>query len=170
VREFFLLGKTLKSHGTSGDLRVMVADRLREYIQPGVYIFLDLDGSKVPFRISDTDDNQHLIITLEEVSSKQVSDKLTGIDIWLPREQVNARHLRSPANLKEKWIEYAILDELTKLSYKILRTEEYPQQLMAIVEIGDKEILIPLHEQLITSIDHGQKIIYMKLPEGLLGL
>ncbi len=47
------------------------------------------------------------------------------------------------------------------------RVEEYPQQLMAVVRHPEKgELLIPLHEELIHSVE-ADKII-MNLPDGLI--
>lgn len=170
VRAFFLIGKTLKSHGTSGQLRVRIEDKFNIYLQPGYFIFLELDGSKVPYQISKVDEGQHLVITLKDIAGKQESDMLSGRDIWIPIEQVKTGHLKSPAQLKKKWEDYIIVDLSTHTTYKILRTEEFPQQLMAVVEEKGKEIYIPLHEQLIDSIDQVKKIIEMKIPEGLLDL
>jgi 16S rRNA processing protein RimM len=170
VREFFLIGKVLKSHGVLGQLRLMIEDRLKEYIQPGLFIFFDLDGSKVPFQISEIFDGQHFVIALEDVMSKESSDPLAGKDILIPMHAVQPRHLKSPRNIKDKWEDYTIHDVNSKTSYVILRTEEYPQQLMAVIEIKAKSHLIPLNDQLIISIDRLKKIIEMEIPEGLLDL
>jgi 16S rRNA processing protein RimM len=43
-----------------------------------------------------------------------------------------------------------------------------PQQEMAFLDYRGREVLIPLNEQLIISIDETQKHILMDLPEGLL--
>jgi len=170
VKEFFLLGKTLKSHGTAGYLRLMIEDRLKGYVKPGLFVFLDLNGSRVPFQIKVVDDVQHFVILLEGINGKQESDTLTGKEIWIPMEQVKSRHLKSPRNINEKWDDYLIHDQKTNTSFRILRTEEFPQQLMAVIELNAHELLIPLHEQLILSIDRDQKIISMEIPEGLLDL
>jgi 16S rRNA processing protein RimM len=42
--------------------------------------------------------------------------------------------------------------------------------LMAVIEINEQELLVPLHEQLILNIDREEKIIRMEIPEGLLDL
>ncbi len=170
VKDFFLLGKTLKSHGTAGQLRILVEERLSSYIQPDAFVFFDLNGSKVPYQIEDVEQGQHFLISLKDINGKQESDTMTGKEIWIPMEQVKPRHLKSPRNIKEKWEDFTLVDEKSGLPYPILRTEEFPQQLMAVIAINGKEILIPLHEQLITSIDRDQKIINMEIPEGLLDL
>jgi len=170
VKDFFLLGKTLKSHGTAGQLRILVEDRLSSYLKPDTFIFFDLNGSKVPYQIDDVEQGQHFLISLKDINGKQESDTMTGKEIWIPMNQVKPRHLQSPRNINEKWEDYSLHDERSSNTFPILRTEEYPQQLMAVIEVGGKEILIPLHEQLITTIDRDQKIIHIEIPEGLLEL
>ena len=170
VKDFFLIGKTLKSHGTAGQLRLMIEDRFTSYVQPGSFVFFDIDGSRVPFKVTGVGEGQHFVISLDAVDNKQDSDLLAGKDMWVPLDQVKPRHQKSPRNIKAKWEDYTILDEKSGLSHTILRTEEYPQQLMAVIDINGREILIPLHDQLIVDIDKEQKVIRMDVPEGLMEL
>ena len=149
---------------------MLVEERFRSYIKPDAFIFLDLDGSRVPFKIKEVEDGQHFVMLLADIDGKQESDTLTGTEMWLPLEQVKPRHQKSPRNINEKWDDYSILDQKSGLTYTILRTEEYPQQLMAVVDIEGRDVLIPLSDQLITEIDKDQKIIHMEIPEGLLEL
>jgi len=168
--EFFLIGKAIKSHGTGGELRIMAEDPYKAYLKKGIYIFFDLDGSKVPFQISDVDDGNHFVISLEDIVNKKDSDALSNHQFYIPLETVKPKHQHSPKNIRGKWDEYKILDVKHNTHYDILRVEEFPQQLMAIININAKEILIPLSDQLISSIDKENKIIMMEIPEGLLEL
>lgn len=170
IRAYFLLGKTLKSHGTSGQLRIMIEDRLKTYAQEGAFLFLEHVGSKVPYRITEAEEGQHYVVRLEEVAGKQEADRLSGKEIWIPVDQVKLRHLKSPVNLREPWADYTIIHSSSGETFPILRTEEYPQQLMAIILSHGKEIMIPLHEQLIEAIDKEAKTILMEIPEGLFEL
>ena len=170
VKDFFLIGKTLKSHGTAGYKRLMIEDRFKVYLKPGSFVFLDLDGSRVPFRIADVDEGQHFVMLLEDINGKQESDTLTGKELWVPMEQIKPRHQKSLRNIKEQWEDYRIHDNATGIDYPILRTEEYPQQLMAVIDILGRDVLVPLNDQLITEVDKEQKIIIMEIPEGLLDL
>lgn len=148
----------------------MVEDKYKSYLQAGLFVFLDLNGSKVPYKIADVEEGQHLVMLLEDIRGKDESDSLAGKEIWIPVGQVKERHLRSPRSLKEKWEDYSILDNASGQQYSILRTEEYPQQLMAVIEINGREILIPLNDHLITDIDRDAKCIHIDIPEGLLDL
>jgi len=170
VHHYFLVGKTLKSHGTGGGLRLMVEDQFKNYLQKGTYVFFDLNGSKVPYQVLNIEEGTHFVITLEDVANKKDSDYLTGLDLWIPLDTVKPRHQKSPKNIPGKWHEYQIKDDNTKGQYEIQRVEEYPQQMMAVIKWKEKEILIPLSDHLISSIDKESKIIHMNLPEGLFDL
>ena len=148
----------------------MVEDQYKRYIQKGTFVFFDLNGSKVPFQIIATVNANHFVISLNDITNKKDSDYLSGLELWIPLDSVKPIHQRSPKNIPGKWHEYRIIDEMSKLIYDVLRVEEYPQQLMAIINIENKDILVPLNDQLILSIDKENKIIRMNLPEGLLEL
>lgn len=148
----------------------MVDRQLKSYIRKGTYLFFDLDGSKVPYHVTDVEDGNHFVISLQDVLNKKDSDVLGNIEFYIPLETVKTKHQHSPKNLRGKWDEYRILDSKTEIVYDILRVEEFPQQLMAIINIDAKEILVPLSDQLINSIDKEHKIIQMEIPEGLLDL
>jgi 16S rRNA processing protein RimM len=45
-----------------------------------------------------------------------------------------------------------------------------PHQEMAVVNHHNKEVLIPLNEELIINIDTTKRLIIMNLPEGLVQL
>ena len=149
-------------------MRLAIEDQFKRYLQDGTFVFVNMNGSKVPFRITDTEDGAHYVIGIEEISNKQESDQLSGLDLWVPLDTVKPRHQRSPRNLQDKWNEYQLLDVHSNDVYPIERVEEFPQQLMAVIIHDSKEKLIPLSDQLITSIDKAKKIITIEIPEGLL--
>ncbi len=148
----------------------MVEDQYKGYLLKGAYVFFDLNSAKVPFQIMDIEDGNHFVISLEDVTNKKDSDYLSGLELWIPLNSVKPRHQHSPKNIPGKWHEYHIQDQQTKSIYKILRVEEFPQQMMAVIQLAEKEILIPLSDHLISSIEKENKIIHMDLPEGLLEL
>ena len=69
----------------------------------------------------------------------------------------------------EKCIGYTIFDGDNAIGV-IVDVLEFPQQEMAVIEIEDREVLIPLNVAFVLKRDdEGQKIM-MALPEGLLDL
>ena len=70
----------------------------------------------------------------------------------------------------DQWIGFNIIDSSNHKSFEILRIEEFPQQLMAVVKKNDMEVYIPLNNEFISEIDDENETILMDLPEGLLDL
>ena len=149
---------------------MLIEDRFKTYVTEGTYIFFDLDGSKVPYMVTNVEEEAHFVISIEDVINKRESDLLAGQEIWVPLATVKSRHQLSPKNIKDKWSEYLLHDNGSGTAYPILRTEEYPQQLMAVIQIANREVLVPLSDQLITEISKEEKTIFMDIPEGLLEL
>ncbi|MEP6645691.1 MAG: hypothetical protein ABJC12_01260 [Saprospiraceae bacterium] len=148
----------------------MLEGQYKVYLQKNNFIFFDLDGSKVPFEIDSVEEGAHLVLSLTDLKNKKDSDALSGVEFFIPLESVNSKHQHSPKNIRDKWDEYRIRDTISEVVFQVIRVEEFPQQLMAIILIGSKEILIPLSDKLISSIDKKNRIIHMEIPEGLLDL
>ena len=60
----------------------MVEDHLKSYLKGGTFVFFDINGSKVPFQITDSEDGAHFVITLDQISNKKASDALSGREVW----------------------------------------------------------------------------------------
>jgi len=170
VGSLFVLGRVLKAHGTDGRIRVAVEERFEPYLAKDGFVFLDMDGSPVPFRIAGFESGHHQVLALTGLTQKEEADALGGKEIAIPEETVRPRHKRVLSARRDPWDGYTIRDEASGLVFTILRTEEFPQQLMAVVGHDGRELLIPLAEDLIESVDEQARVIVMRLPEGLTDL
>ena len=85
-------------------------------------------------------------------------------------EEEKVLEIEAGGLLYEQYVNYIIEDKTHGSLGKIEEIIEYPQQEMAAISIKEKEVLIPLNEQLIINIDDGTKTISMDLPDGLLNL
>ena len=47
---------------------------------------------------------------------------------------------------------------------------QYPEQLMAVVDVDSQDVLVPLNETFIQGVDPEQSAIWVDLPEGLLDI
>ena len=65
---------------------------------------------------------------------------------------------------------FTLTDTVTGLSGTVTGIIQNPGQLMAIALIKGVEVYIPLHPDLILSVDKRHKAITMALPEGLISL
>jgi ribosomal 30S subunit maturation factor RimM len=156
------IGYLKKSFGVEGFIRYNLfhpyeVDMLRKQ-----FIFLDMDGSMVPFLVKDLNEEKSTL-RLEWINSLEAANKFAGHTIFLSSKD---------HNFKEQ-----VENQLTLI--KMFNTEgeqigivkefkEFPGQKMMILELNNQEHLIPFHEDLIIE-QSDDKIIY-NLPEGLLDL
>lgn len=50
----------------------------------------------------------------------------------------------------------------------IVEIIEQPHQVLCRLEIGTREVLIPINEQTLNKVDHKNKTVMLTLPDGLL--
>ncbi|MES2880950.1 MAG: 16S rRNA processing protein RimM, partial [Bacteroidota bacterium] len=84
--------------------------------------------------------------------------------VWLPEADFKKFSAKtSPINL----LGYQIIEEGKPLG-SILEVIEQPHQILCRIEIGGKEVLIPMHSETIEKIDHKKREVTVVLPPGLL--
>lgn len=166
---FVEIGHIRKSHGYKGHMRVFVDDVWQEDFYAQRFVFLEIDGYKVPFEITEVSDHKDLVIKLDTIESSEELRPYNQKKLYLlEKDIVHGKAKLSQADEKSQLIGMHIYDETLGDLGPIIRIDEYPQQEMAILQKEDgTEVLIPLHEQMITSISKEDGMVYMDLPEGL---
>lgn len=103
-------------------------------------------------------------LKLEGIDSREAAQKLVQKEVWLPETDFKKLAAKSaPVSL----LGYMIVDNKKPLG-EILEIIEQPHQLICRIDIQGKEVLIPLNENFLQSIDHKKKTVQVELPEGLL--
>lgn len=160
------IGKLSKPHGLRGEIHLIPSiDEYLDFIEVGKYILV----RDLPYKITSIRQAGGLIIGLEGINDRTSVEGLKGLPVKLAyTEQLAAVKEEVP---HEEWLGFYILDNNLQKKYgPIVDIIELPTQLTAVVEQDGKEILIPLHEDLIMAIDTAKKVISMNLPEGLIDL
>lgn len=174
MEEYQSIGYTKKTYGVKGELKLNIKDNYLEDFAQAEVLFLSINGRKIPYFIEYINFESPFTIKFEDFNSKEAVIELTGAEIFLRKSDLLAEEEKvlefEETLVYRKYIEYTIQDKMIGVLGKIEDIVEYPQQEMAVLTIKEKEILIPLNEQLIESIDDQTKMIVMDLPEGLLNL
>ncbi|MEM1320435.1 MAG: ribosome maturation factor RimM [Bacteroidota bacterium] len=170
---YITIGKTGKTHGVQGELKVHIEEEYLEDFARAEVLYLSINGKPIPYFVEGLRSAAIPLVRLDEVETKEAAQRLVGKDILLPEEQL----------LKEEEREWEVETlEFEFLSgYRLFEVErgeigtieevvEFPQQEMAVVNYEGRELFIPLNEQLIEQIDEGKRTIHLRLPEGLLDL
>lgn len=172
--EIIPIGKTNKTHGVDGTLRITIDEAFLDDFVEAEVVFLETGGQPVPFFIEDRWGGDPLYLKLEEIDSREAARPLTNRVLSLRSEDVRIPSADSGGEAGSgafaKWLGYTIVDrELGKIG-AIDAITELPQQFLANLTYRDQEVMIPLHQDLILQVDHSRKTVTMDLPAGLLEL
>lgn len=165
----FYLGKVVKTHGIKGGISVRIdADDPTAYLDLK-YILIEITNKLVPFFIQSIKIlGDKAYVVLDSVNTHELALSFAGKDIYLPLELL--------PKLKENQFYFheiggfKIIDEAEGLIGELAQVLEYPNQSLFQLFKNDKEILIPIQDEIIKKVDKKNKTIYINAPEGLIDL
>jgi 16S rRNA processing protein RimM len=167
LAEYFNIGKLVSVHGLDGELLLKHELGKKTSLKGLQAIFIEeKKNSFIPWFIesSKIKSENEVYLKLEGVNNREAAQKLTQKQVWVTEtDQKKFTAKSAPASL----LGYSIINDQKPLG-QILEVIEQPHQLLCRLTINKKEVLIPLHEQTIASINHKKREIYVSLPEGLL--
>ena len=154
------VAKVLKSHGTDGGILLGFRGIDPEDIDTTEPVFIYFDELPVPFfiqtlRLRGMD---KAIVTLNDVTSLEDAEELVGRAVYMDLEEED-----DPSQ------DLAALIGWTLKGVGPI-TDFYDITANPCIEVQTKKgaVLVPLHEDLIVSMDPKAKVLEMNLPEGIL--
>ena len=131
---FIEIGHIRRSHGYKGHMRVFVDEIWQEDLYAQRFIFLEIDGYKVPFEITEISDHKDLVIKLSTIESSEELRQYSQKKLYLlEKDIVHGKAKLSQTGEKSLLIGMHIYDETLGDLGPIIRIDEYPQQKMAIL-------------------------------------
>ncbi|MBP6871645.1 MAG: 16S rRNA processing protein RimM [Bacteroidales bacterium] len=164
---FFLVGKIIRTHGYKGGLKVILdVDRPEEYRELDV-IFIDIKGQLIPWAIEQIHfENNKANLKLTDLHDMEGAEKMVGNYIYLPVELLPK--LRGNKFYYHEIIGFTVIDETHGPLGTVERVIELPNNPLLSIKSGQKEILIPISDEIILKVDRRKKQISIKAPEGLI--
>jgi 16S rRNA processing protein RimM len=162
-----LLGRITKLNGYEGAVTVKLEKIFSENIPRLESVFLEIEGRPVPFFISESEYSGADILKLsfEGYESIEKVNEFKGCRVFL----TSGRAERAQPDDINNLIGYVVLRQNENIIGEITDIIRNPGQwLLSIVSNSKKEILVPLHDDFIISIDENKKIIIMDIPDGLI--
>jgi len=153
-----------KPVGNKGAIRYSLLENF-ENLQLPPFIFLIMEGCHVPFKLKH---HKGDLLTIEEVLGPELARKYSGKQLYLHIDQFDKSAFPEKTNPLTALESYTI--KSGSFEGKIVAIHEYPKQILAELEVNGKTQLVPLHENLISQMDHEHKQIEMELPEGIFDL
>lgn len=158
------IGYISKTHGLKGHviLRLNELVNIDENIKS---IFLELNGSQVPYFIEECrPNNAGYIIKLETIDVVDMSKKLIGKKAFALSDFI----LEEEESLNE-FIGYTIIDsKLGNVGIISDVDEKTDNVIIKVVHPSGKEIILPFNNDFIIEIDDDLKTIEFNAPEGLI--
>jgi 16S rRNA processing protein RimM len=161
-----LLGEITKVHGFSGAVIVKLEKTFIENIPEMESVFLETEGKPVPFFIAELDypGSDILRLKFEGYGSVENISEFIGCRVFLTSDET----FDIKGNELHNFNGYKVHGSGNKTIGTVKEIVKNPGQLLLnIRNRKGEEILIPLHEDFIISLDNKRKIIKMDLPEGL---
>ncbi len=167
------IGFTKKPHGLKGEIKLQVDDQYLEDLLETEVVLLTIKGKPTPYFVEDIRVGNALIAKFEDVDTVDAANLIASKEMSLRPQDIIAdedRTFETEEGLAyADCIGYRIMDGEVLVG-EIEEVVEFPQQEMAILTRGSKDILIPLNVAFVIKRDDDLKTIFMDLPKGLLEL
>ena len=165
----FYFGKIIKTHGLKGGLSMRIdADDPAVYRNIN-YVLVEMNARLIPFFITSFKLNVNkAYITFQDIDSIEQAQELIGKDSYLPLEFLPK--LKGNQFYFHEVIGFLLIDETFGEIGAIEKVLEYPNQAVFQVFKNEKEVLIPIQDEVIKKVDRNKKTITVKAPEGLIEL
>ncbi len=168
--ECFYLGKIVSKHSFKGEVLIKLDTDEPELYEKMESVFVSLGNNLVPFFIekSRLHKSSLLRVKFEEVSNESDADKVMGSEIYLPLSFLPK--LKGNKFYYHEIIGFTLQDKVHGNIGIIQSVNDTTSQALFEVEKGDKQLLIPVNDQIITKVDRDNKTIFVDTPEGLVDL
>lgn len=167
--DYFNLGVITKTFGKKGEVIFFLeVDNPEDYNNLEM-VFVEINQKLVPFFIETMKiKGNYATVKLEDISSPEKAKFFVKLRLFLPVDVL-------PELPNEKFcfheiIGFSVEDENHGNIGIINDVLEFPEQSLLQIICEEKEILIPIVDEIVKSVDSDNKTIYINAPEGLIDL
>ena len=155
------IAQVLKSNGTDGGLLISFFDVSPEDIDLQEPVFINFDGLPVPFYFESFTRRglSRAIVHLTGVHNLKDADELAGAAIY-------ADYFEEEAD--EDLTGWTVQDAQGATVGTVTGYEDIPGNLCIYVQTPGSEVLLPLHQELVISMNPEKRVLALTIPEGLL--
>ena len=161
--DVYKIGKIGKPHGVSGEVTLRFTDDVFDRVDAD-YLVLMVDGILVPFFMEEYRfrSDEVALVKFEDIDSVERASELTGCEVFFPRE------LADDDEGELTWSQIVGYDIVDADSHKLIgRIASVDETTINVLFELDDGTLIPAAEEFIIDIDHKERKMFMRLPEGL---
>ncbi|GAA5031886.1 ribosome maturation factor RimM [Marivirga lumbricoides] len=165
----FQLGIVSRPHGLKGEVYISLDTDFPEEYAEMESVFLLQNGKLVPFFIEHLQiRNTEALVKFEDIDDKDAALSIKGLSLHLPLNQLP--ELSDDQFYFHEIIDFQVVDKNLGSLGKVAQVYEAGHQDLIGMDYQQKEVLIPINDDIINSVDRENKIIMVTLPDGLLEL
>jgi 16S rRNA processing protein RimM len=166
----FYLGKIVSKYSFKGEVLVKIDTDEPELYDNMESVFVSLRNNLIPFFITKCrlHKSQLLRIDFEDVNSEDDADRVMGSKLYLPLSFLPK--LKGNKFYFHEVIGFTLKDHVHGDIGIVQSVNDTTNQALFEVEKGDKQLLIPINDEIITKVDRENKTIFVTTPEGLVDL
>lgn len=168
LNDFFEIGYISKTHGLKGEVQILFSESPEKLILEN--LFLDYNGKLIPHFVLSYKISQKNIgyFLFEDIDHVDKASKIIKRLVFLPN--------KLKPKIKKNDFSFSDLKGFTAIDTKhgligeIVQVQEFPKQFIATVIYQEREILFPVADDFILTIDIDKKTISVNLPDGLIDI
>lgn len=165
----FQLGVVSKPHGLKGELYISLDTDYPEDYAEMESVFLLQNGKLVPFFIEYIQvKHTQALLKFEDVDTKDEAVLLKGTTVHLPLNQLPK--LTDDQFYFHEIVGFQIVDQNMGDLGKVGQVYEAGHQDLIGMDYQDKEVLIPINDDIILKVKREEQQLLVNLPDGLLAL
>lgn len=155
------VGFVLKPHGYKGWIRIQIdEEEIEDIVFQSDFLLLELQDQWVPFKIEDYNPNIPAV-KLFNLNSETETSPLLGASILLFSDLI-------PDDLEQHSLEnFKVYNSDDSFKGIVISEINLPGHLVLEIELDSKVYMVPFHPDLVILIDEENKVLKMKIAEGL---
>ncbi len=165
----FYVGKIVKTHGLKGEVTLRIDNEQFDDIEELNYFLLDVNEQLIPYFIEDIAYHSNKAFVLfQDLKTLEAANQFVGKSAYLPLDLLPEKE--GNEFYSHEVVGYLVVDEEKGEIGNVNEIIEYPtQSIIQIIKDG-KEILIPIHDDILKDVNREEKKIYIKAPNGLIDM
>ncbi|MEO9891400.1 ribosome maturation factor RimM [Aurantibacter sp.] len=167
----FYLGKIVSKYSFKGEVLVKLDTDEPEIYENMESVFIRLKANNlVPFFIKSCRLHKSALLRIdfEDINDEQSADRIMGSELFLPLELLPK--LTGNKFYFHEVVGYTLQDSVHGDIGNITGVNDNTSQALFVAMKGDKELLIPISDEIVTKVDRESKSIHVTTPEGLVAL
>ena len=165
----FYVGRIVKTHGLKGEVTLRIDNEQFDEIEELNYFLLDVKDTLIPFFVEDiVYHSNKAFVLFQDLKTMEAASQLVGTSVYLPLDLLPEKEGND--FYSHEVVGFTVFDEERGELGTVQEIIEYPTQSLIQIVIDGKEVLIPIHDDIIKDVDREGKKIYIIAPNGLIDM